>query len=97
MASQLKDAWEISFLGGRSSFQIGMGLVLFVLILGLSRAVYLLYFHPLASFPGPYKAALSTWWQYSLSKTGRTEQILEQLHEKYGTSEHELDGHILTA
>ena len=97
MVSQLKDAWEMSFLSGHSSFEIGMGVFLFALILSLSRAIYLLYFHPLSYFPGPYKAALSTWWQYSLSKTGRTEQILEQLHKKYGTSQHELDDHTLTA
>ena len=97
MASQLNDAWKMSFLGGHSSFEIAMVVVLFALILNLFRAIYLLYFHPLASFPGPYKAALSTWWQYSLSKTGRTEQVLEQLHKKYGTSQHELDDHALTA
>ena len=86
----------MSFLSGHSSFEIGMGVFLFALILSLSRAIYLLYFHPLSYFPGPYKAALSTWWQYSLSKTGRTEQILEQLHRKYGTSQHDLDDYTLT-
>jgi hypothetical protein len=48
-----------------------------------SRAIYLLYLHPLASFPGPRKAALSTWWVYGVSKTGRAEQTFEQLHKIY--------------
>jgi hypothetical protein len=47
------------------------------------RAVYLLYLHPLASFRGPRRAALSEWWLYSVAKTGRPEEILEQLHRKY--------------
>ncbi|AEO69084.1 uncharacterized protein THITE_43879 [Thermothielavioides terrestris NRRL 8126] len=49
------------------------------------RAVYLLYLHPLASFRGPRRAALSEWWLYSVAKTGRPEEILEQLHRKYNT------------
>ncbi|KAL3473187.1 cytochrome P450 [Aspergillus californicus] len=49
------------------------------------RALYLLYFHPLASFPGPRLAALSTWWLFSVSKTGRAELVFEDLHRKYNT------------
>jgi hypothetical protein len=72
-----------SILGNCSSLELVTYVISISFTLGFSRAVYLLYFHPLASFPGPYKAALSTWWQYGLSKSGKTEEILEQLHQKY--------------
>ncbi|GAM42250.1 hypothetical protein TCE0_044r16037 [Talaromyces pinophilus] len=49
------------------------------------RAVYYLTLHPLARYPGPRSAAVSTWWIYRLSKTYRIEQRLEQLHKRYGT------------
>lgn len=56
-----------------------------VLLLGYSatRVIYLLFFHPLAVFPGPRTAALSTWWIYRISKTGQAEQVFERLHRKY--------------
>lgn len=53
------------------------------------RVVYLLYFHPLASFRGPRWAALSRFWLYSVSKTGHQEALLEELHRKYSKS-HEI-------
>ncbi|KAI4958932.1 hypothetical protein J4E86_002652 [Alternaria arbusti] len=83
--AQLKEAWDLSFLETRSCSELAASIFLFALALGFLRAVYLLYFHPLASFPGPYQAALSNWWQYSLSKTGQQEETLEQLHRSYGT------------
>ncbi|KAI4943432.1 hypothetical protein J4E91_009341 [Alternaria rosae] len=83
--AQLREAWNLSFLETRSFSELAASIFLFALILGLLRTVYLLYFHPLASFPGPYQAALSNWWQYTLSKTGKQEETLEQLHKAYGT------------
>ena len=47
------------------------------------RTFYFLYFHPLSSFPGPRRAAISTWWLYFVSNSGRAEQTFEQLHRKY--------------
>jgi hypothetical protein len=79
----LKESWASPALEKCSSLELATYLILFTLILCLIRAVYLLYFHPLASFDGPYKAVLSTWWQYPLSKSGKIEEAFEQLHQKY--------------
>ncbi|KAL5358851.1 cytochrome P450 [Aspergillus floccosus] len=49
------------------------------------RALYYVTLHPLARYPGPRFASISTWWIYRLSKTHRIEQRLEQLHKQYGT------------
>ncbi|KAH6858880.1 cytochrome P450 [Alternaria rosae] len=83
--AQLREAWNLSFLETRSFSELEASIFLFALILGLLRTVYLLYFHSPATFPGPYQAALSNWWQYTPSKTGKQEETLEQLHKAYGT------------
>ncbi|KIX01346.1 uncharacterized protein Z518_09071 [Rhinocladiella mackenziei CBS 650.93] len=58
--------------------------VLICLLLGIFRAVYLLYFHPLSKIPGPTLAALSTWWQkYYAAKLLKADQI-QAAHLKYG-------------
>lgn len=81
--AHFNEGWPRLPLGGRSALELVVYLVFSVLAWGLFRAVYLLYFHPLASFPGPYQAALSTWWLYALSKSGQTEEVLEHMHKKY--------------
>jgi hypothetical protein len=48
----------------------------------LSR-LYYLYFHPLASFPGPTNAASSRRWIYRVTDGGFPEEELERLHKKY--------------
>lgn len=69
---------------GRSALELISYLIFVVSAWGISRATYLLYFHPLACFPGPYKAVILPWWLYFLSKSGQTEEALEDLHKKYG-------------
>lgn len=48
----------------------------------LSR-LYYLYFHPLASFPGPTNAATSRRWIYRITDSGFPEEELEWLHKKH--------------
>ncbi|CAE6412062.1 unnamed protein product [Rhizoctonia solani] len=36
-------------------------------------------------FPGPPLAGLTNWWMSSLIRTGHHSQLVQQLHEKYGT------------
>lgn len=97
--SQSDPGWAGSLLGGQSVLEITFYLVISVSAWVFSRGVYLLYFHPLSSFPGPYKAALSTWWLYALSKSGQSEQVLEQLHKKYSMYQLTMvpTSHLLTA
>jgi hypothetical protein len=53
----------------------------------LYGVVYRLWFHPLAKFPGPKLAALTTWYEgyYDYVRYhGRFTFQLASLHEKYG-------------
>lgn len=49
-------------------------------------AVYRLYFHPLARFPGPKYAALSRWheYYYDVHLKGKFIFHIQDLHKKYG-------------
>ncbi|KAI0389780.1 cytochrome P450 [Xylariaceae sp. FL0594] len=50
------------------------------------QAVYNLYFHPLAKYPGPRLAAISPlWWIYAWL-SGRYPKIIRKAHEKYGNA-----------
>lgn len=54
----------------------------------LGRAVYRLFFHPLAKFPGPRLAAVTTFYEgyYEIICNGQYGRKISQLHDKYGTS-----------
>ncbi|KAI0154616.1 cytochrome P450, partial [Xylariaceae sp. FL1272] len=49
-------------------------------------AVYRLFFHPLAHFPGPKLAAISRWYEayYDVVKDGQYTFKIKELHKKYG-------------
>jgi hypothetical protein len=68
-----------------SGVLIASGLVLFCLW-AAGVAIYRLFLHPLAKFPGPKLAALTTWYEgyYDVIKKGRFTFHLETLHKRYG-------------
>src|SRR3954447_16242868 len=47
-------------------------------------ALYRLYFHPLAKYPGPFWAKLTQWPEAQSSWRGRRHLDLHAMHEKYG-------------
>jgi hypothetical protein len=49
-------------------------------------AVYRLYFSPIAKFPGPKLAALTSWYEfyYEVIQKGRMSFHVQDLHKKYG-------------
>ncbi|KAH8666879.1 cytochrome P450 [Xylariales sp. PMI_506] len=62
---------------------IGVGLIA-VGLYWLGRCIYLLYFHPLAKYPGPKVAAITDLWWVWMITSGRGPQILVEAHKKYG-------------
>jgi hypothetical protein len=60
------------------------------LLYPLGLAIYRLYFHPLANFPGPKYAAISRWHEfyYEVVKKGQFTFKVQELHKQYGLSSH---------
>jgi len=52
----------------------------------VALAIYRLYFSPIAKFPGPKLAALTTWYEfyYEVIQKGRMSFHIQDLHKKYG-------------
>ncbi|KAK7754831.1 hypothetical protein SLS62_003145 [Diatrype stigma] len=67
----------------RPSALLAAGTVLSYLI---GVAIYRLYFHPLAKFPGPKLAALATWYSayHDLVRGGQYVWVIEAAHRRYG-------------
>jgi len=55
-----------------------------IVVYVVGHAVYNLYFHPLAKFPGPKRAAISTIFFAKTVINGNSINIMKALHEKYG-------------
>lgn len=47
-------------------------------------AIYRLYFHPLAKYPGPFWAKLTEWHEARSTWRGRRHLDIHAMHEKYG-------------
>ncbi len=62
---------------------IGIGCISYLAVL----AFRCLWLSPLAEFPGPKLAALSTWYQfyYDVIKPGQLAFQISKLHDKYGS------------
>ncbi|KAI0453884.1 cytochrome P450 monooxygenase-like protein [Xylaria acuta] len=61
-----------------------LAITLGIIIYYTAQAVYLLFFHPLAKYPGPKLAAISDlWWVWGLSSE-RLPFIIHDLHKKHG-------------
>jgi hypothetical protein len=54
------------------------------LALPIWYVIYQRYFHPLASFPGPFWASISPLWRAYHLVVGDTPTLLVDLHAKYG-------------
>lgn len=52
----------------------------------LALAVHRLYLHPLAKFPGPRLAAVTSWYEgyYEIIKNGQYSRQISILHDHYG-------------
>ncbi|OTA61601.1 cytochrome P450 [Hypoxylon sp. EC38] len=56
------------------------------IVYGLLLVIYRLYFHPLASFPGPRICAVTEWYEFYcyIVKEGQWGNEVRKMHEKYG-------------
>lgn len=76
----MRDTWCL----GTWSF----GTLALLMVFFLSGGVYRLVFHPLASFPGPKKVAISGLYEFyhDAIEKGRCFHEIDKMHSKYGAT-----------
>lgn len=84
MIPPIMDSGKALFDSSTKPWKIAVSFLVLLIVLKVTRAVYNLYFHPLSRFPGPRQAALSDSWIHELSRSGKAEEEIEQLHKTYG-------------
>lgn len=69
-------SWSTLLLGATGLFLLKL----------IATAIYNVWFHPLAGFPGPKIAVIGPWYEfyYDVIKDGRYLWQIEKMHEKYG-------------
>ncbi|KAH9894544.1 cytochrome P450 [Xylariomycetidae sp. FL2044] len=83
-------------MGGVSDLLSMQSIVATIILYYVTLALYRLYLHPLARFPGPKLAAVTRWYEgyYDVYLSGRYTFKIAELHEQYGPiiriSPHEL-------
>jgi hypothetical protein len=55
-----------------------------IIVYLITRAVYDVYFHPLAKVPGPFLAKLGCWWKFRAATSLKFADKLRAAHDKYG-------------
>ncbi|KAH8887959.1 putative cytochrome P450 [Thozetella sp. PMI_491] len=65
---------------------IGLGVLAFSIVYGITLVLYRLIFSPIARFPGPRLAAATAWYEfyYDILKSGKYYKKINELHDIYG-------------
>ena len=82
----MKDTVQLNAIA--TTLPTGWRVVVLLVVLLLARltwlAVYRMFFHPLAKYPGPIAAKLSDFYMIALTAGGRATYARYELHQKYG-------------
>lgn len=78
-------ALDFLFQSPPSSRTIGATVGVLLIVRLIWVAVYRIFFHPLANYPGPLLAKLSDIYRIGIAAQGRATYVRHELHQKYGS------------